>query len=91
MAARKSESAPLLLSRGFLAAPWGRPFFVRHPYGRRRAIRFYSYAQKKSVDIFVLPGPIGSPQDLGVSPDRLQMVYHQLSGLGTDLSIIEFE
>ena len=59
--------------------------------GRRRAVRFYSYAQKKSVDIFVLPGPIGSPQDLGVSPDRLQMVYHQLSGLGTDLSIIEFE
>jgi hypothetical protein len=59
--------------------------------GQRRSIRFYSYAQKKSVDIFVLPGPVGSPQDLTVSPDRLQMVYHQLSGLGTDLSMIEFE
>lgn len=59
--------------------------------GQRRSIRFYSYAQKKSVDIFVLPGPVGSPQDLAVSPDRLQMVYHQLSSLGTDLSVIEFE
>jgi hypothetical protein len=28
---------------------------------------------------------------LAVSPDRLQMVYHQLSSLGTDLSVIEFE
>jgi eukaryotic-like serine/threonine-protein kinase len=59
--------------------------------GQRRSVRFYSYAQKKSSDVFILPGPVGSPQDLAVSPDRSQMVYHQLSGLGTDLSIIEFE
>jgi hypothetical protein len=58
---------------------------------RPRTIRFYSYAQKKSVDVFVLPGPVGSPQDLTVSPDRRRLVYHQLAGTGTGLSVIDFQ
>ncbi len=59
--------------------------------GKPRAVRFYSYARKKSTDVFVLPGAVGSPQDLTISPDRRRMVYHQLSGLGTDLSMVEFQ
>jgi Tol biopolymer transport system component len=58
---------------------------------RRRAIRFYNYSLKKSVDIFALPGPIGIPQDLAVSPDRLRLIYHQLSRTGADLSVIDFQ
>jgi len=57
----------------------------------RRAVRFYSYASKKSVDVFVLPGPMGSPQAMTVSPDRRRLVYDQFSRTGNDLSLINFE
>jgi hypothetical protein len=46
---------------------------------------------KNQPIVLLLPGPVGSPQDLAVSPNRQRMVYHELSGLGTDLSVIEFQ
>lgn len=59
--------------------------------GRRRAVRFYNYAQKKSVDVIELPGPVATPPDLAVSPDRRRLIFHQLSAAGTQLSMIDFE
>ena len=59
--------------------------------GRRRAVRFYNYARKKSLDILELPGPVATPPDLAVSPDRRRLIYHQLSAAGTQLSLIDFE
>ncbi len=56
-----------------------------------RAIRFYSYAQKQSVDILSLSGVIPTPADLAVTPDRRRLVYKLLSGLGTELTLIEFQ
>jgi eukaryotic-like serine/threonine-protein kinase len=58
--------------------------------GKPRAVRFYSYSQRKSVDVVALRGLLGSPADLAVSPDRRRLVYDQFSGMGTDLTLIEF-
>lgn len=59
--------------------------------GHRRAVRFYNYALKTSVDVFELPGPVATPPDLAVSPDRRRLIYHQLSAVGTQLSLIDLE
>ena len=58
--------------------------------GKPRAVRFYSYVQKKALNVAMLPDLIPNPADLAVSPDRRRLVYTQFSGLGTDLTLIEF-
>jgi hypothetical protein len=57
--------------------------------GKPRPVRFYSYTQRKAMNVFPLRD-LPSPQDLAVSPDRRRLVYSQFSGLGTDLTLIEF-
>ncbi len=59
--------------------------------GKPRTARFYSYAQKKSIDVFPLPGPYRTPMSLTVSPDRRSMIFGKLSGLGTDLILLELQ
>jgi len=59
--------------------------------GKPRAVRFYSYANKKSMDIISISGTFRTPVGLAVSPDRRRLVYNLLSGTGTDLTLIEFQ
>ena len=42
------------------------------------------------MDVTGVPGPMGSPQDLTVAPDRRSLIYGQLTGTGTDLVGLEF-
>jgi Tol biopolymer transport system component len=58
--------------------------------GKPRAVRFYSYAQRKSVDVVSLSDPVRTPSGLAVARDRRRLIYDHISGMGTDLMLIEF-
>jgi Tol biopolymer transport system component len=59
--------------------------------GKPRIARFYSYAQKKSVDVAVLSGRIPDVPGMAVSPDRRSLLYSQFAMTGKDLTLIEFQ
>jgi Tol biopolymer transport system component/DNA-binding winged helix-turn-helix (wHTH) protein len=56
-----------------------------------RSIRFYSYAQKKAVDVVASPGRIPDSPSLAVSPDRRQIIYGELTATVKNLTLLEFK
>ncbi len=56
-----------------------------------RPIRFYSYAKRKSVDVYLPPGRIPDSPALTVSPDRRRLIYAQLAATVKNLTLLEFQ
>jgi Tol biopolymer transport system component len=59
--------------------------------GKPRSIRFYSYAEKKAMDVVSSPGRIPDSPSLAVSPDRRQIIYGQLTATVKNLTLLEFK
>jgi hypothetical protein len=68
-------------------------YYMSKPVAGFQVIRFYNFAQRRSVDVLRIRdtrGP-GNTPSLAVSPDRRRLIFAQYTGRSSDLTLTDFQ
>jgi len=68
-------------------------YYTSKTVGDFQIIRFYNFAQRRSVDVLRIRDMRGQgvAPSLALSPDRRRMIFGQFSGRGGDVTLTEFQ